>query len=80
MNDIKNTQLALKAIKQCKDKLDELGFKYCLNDVERDFSDQYKRLTCTHEFTRIEHNYDSHYDYEDTICTTCGKEINSKKV
>lgn len=80
--EVEKLQQGLKIIKECKDKFKELGLYYTseLNNIENSLSTILTRETCSHSLTRIEYNHDSHYDYEDTICLTCGKNLSSKKV
>lgn len=80
--ELEKLQQGLKLIRECKDKFKELELYYTseLSDIETSISNIINRQTCSHSFTRTEHNHDSHYDYEDVICIECGKELSSKKI
>lgn len=54
--------------------------EYKIDDEIRDIDEEIKREMCPHKNTEIKYNHDSHYDYEDTYCEDCGKELDSVKV
>jgi hypothetical protein len=39
-----------------------------------------EQCLCKHKKTRKDYSHDSHYDYEDTYCVDCGKQLDSIKI
>ena len=80
--EIENLQQGLRIIKECKNKFKELALYYTseLSEIENSINTILNRKTCPHSNTKIEHSYDSHYDYEDLICVDCGQELKSTKI
>ena len=78
---IKRLQEGIELIAKCKKEFNKLKLSsYGLDDIIRDLSEQLKMENCSHNITKVEYTYDSHYDYENTICCDCGKTITSIKI